>query len=82
MAEPRLGGSPVYASQVIAGGNIYVPSRWDGVLVLPAKPEYRLLSQNRFADDESDFNATPAISNGQLLLRSNRFLYCVANKDK
>ena len=82
VAELRLGGRPVYASPVIAGGNIYVPSRWDGVLVLPAKPEYRLLSQNRFADDESDFNATPAISNGQLLLRSNRFLYCVANKDK
>jgi hypothetical protein len=25
----------------------------------------------------SIFNATPAVSNGQLLLRSDRFLYCI-----
>jgi hypothetical protein len=28
-------------------------------------------------NDDSDFNATPAISGNQLFLRSNRFLYCV-----
>ena len=78
VTELRSGGRPVYASPVIADGKIYVPSRWDGVLVLAAKPEYRVLAQNRFPTDESDFNATPAISNSQLFLRSNRFLYCVA----
>lgn len=76
------GGRPVYASPVVANEKIYVPSRWNGVFVLPAKPEYKVLSQNQLIGDESDFNATPAISNGQLFLRSNRFLYCVANKDK
>jgi outer membrane protein assembly factor BamB len=82
VTELTSGGRSVYASPVVADGKIYVPSRWDGVIVLPAKPEYRVLAQNRFAGDESDFNATPAISHSQLILRSNRFLYCVANTSK
>lgn len=80
VAEIDSGGRPVYASPVIANGKIFVPSRWNGVFVLPAKPRYEVLAQNRFAGDDSDFNATPAISNDCLFLRSNRFLYCVAKK--
>ena len=80
ISQLEAGGRPVYASPVIANGKIYVPSRWNGVLVLPAKPKYEVLAQNRFADDDSDFNATPAISNGELFLRSNRYLYCVADQ--
>ncbi len=76
VAEIGSGGRPVYASPVIANGKIYVQTRWDGVLVLPAKPEFKVLAQNRL-DDESDFNATPAISNNELVLRSNRHLYCI-----
>ena len=71
----------VYASPVLAKGSIYVPTRWNGVLVLPAKPQYQVLAQNKF-NDESDFNATPAISQDELFLRSNRFLYCVAIQKK
>ncbi|MBS0261130.1 MAG: PQQ-binding-like beta-propeller repeat protein [Planctomycetes bacterium] len=72
------GGRPVYASPVVAGGRIYVPTRWSGVLVLPAEPRFEILAQNRFAQDDSDFNATPAISQNELFLRSNRCLYCVS----
>ncbi len=74
------GGRPVYASPVVAGDKIYVPTRWSGVLVMAAKPEFKILSQNKFAADESDFNATPAISDGHLYLRSNRYLYSVGGK--
>jgi len=28
----------------------------------------------------SDFNASPAISGGQIFIRSNRFIYCIQNK--
>jgi len=79
VAEIKAGGRPVYASPVIANGNIYVPSRKDGVLVLPAKPTYSIIAQNQFTGDESDFNATPAISDNQMFIRSNSFLYCLAN---
>ena len=75
----EAGGRPVYASPVVADGKLYVVSRWNGVLVLPAEPQYKLIAQNRLSDD-SDFNATPAVSHSQLLLRSNRCLYCVALK--
>ena len=64
--------------QIVADGKIYIPSRWNGVLVLAAKPKYEVLAQNRFASDESDFNATPAICGRDVILRSNRFLYCVS----
>jgi hypothetical protein len=34
------------------------------------------LARNHLGDD-SVFNATPVVSDGQLLLRSDRFLYCI-----
>jgi len=71
------GGRPVYASPVLSGGRIYVVSRWSGTFVLPAAPRYEILAQNRFESDDSDFSGTPAISDGDLFVRSGRFLYCV-----
>lgn len=73
-------GRPVYASPVAADGRLYVPSRWNGVLVLAAKPRYELLARNQFDDDDSDFNGSVAISAGRILLRSNRYLYCVGRR--
>ena len=79
----RGGGRPVYASPVLSGDHVIVPSRYDGVYVYPASPDYDFENPriNRFASDESMFNATPAISDGELFLRSNAFLYCVADAD-
>ena len=73
----RGGGKPVYASPVLAGDNIYVVSRRLGTFVLPAKTSYAVVATNTFDSDDSDFNATPAVSDGQLFLRSNQSLYCV-----
>ncbi len=80
VAEIKSGGRPVYASPVVANGKIYVQTRWNGMIVLPAKPEYAVEEQNQFASDESDFNATPAICDNELFLRSNLNLYCVAKR--
>jgi outer membrane protein assembly factor BamB len=71
------GGKPFYASPVLANGQIYAVSRRQGVFVLEAKPQFKLLAQNKLTGDSSDFNATPAIADRQLFLRSNRNLYCV-----
>jgi len=70
------GGRPFYASPVLCEGRLFVPSRSDGVYVLEAGPGFRLLACNRLTD-ETDFNASVAIANGQLILRSNRSVYCV-----
>ncbi len=69
-------GDKVYASVVLADGKIYAVSRLGGVLVLVPGTEFEELARNDLGDD-SVFNATPTVSDGQLLLRSNRYLYCI-----
>jgi outer membrane protein assembly factor BamB len=76
--QPRPGR--IYASGVIADGKLYYVSRENGTYVLPAEPRYQLLAHNTIETDNSVFNATPAISRGQLLLRSDKYLYCIGEK--
>jgi outer membrane protein assembly factor BamB len=77
-AASGRGGKPFYASAVLADGHVYAVSRRNGTFVFAAQPEFKLVAQNSLAGDDSDFNATPAIAGGQLFLRSNRQLYCIA----
>lgn len=72
-------GNAFYASVTCADGRLYAPSRKAGTFVLAAKPEFKLLARNQFESDQSDVNASPAISAGKIFLRSNKFLYCIAN---
>ncbi len=71
----RFKGQP-YASMLVADGKLYVVTRYDGVFVLAAKPEFEQLAHNEF-DDNSTFNASPIASYGKLFVRSDRFLYCI-----
>ena len=71
------GGKPFYASVVLANERLYAVSRRAGSFVLQAAPQFALVAQNKLAGDDSDFNGTPAIVGRQLLLRSNRNLYCI-----
>ena len=71
------GGKAVYASAVLANGKVYAVTRWNGTFVFAAKPEFELVAHNRFLSDKSQFNATPAIVDQQIFLRSDRFLYCI-----
>lgn len=73
----RGGGKPFYASVVLANGKLYAVSRTSGTFVLDAKPQFKQLAQNQLESDTSDFNPSPAASNGQIFLRSNKFLYCI-----
>lgn len=69
--------SRVYASAVLAGDRVYLTTRDNGVFVIALGPEYRVLAHNVIENDDSMYNATPAISGNHLLLRTNRFLYCI-----
>jgi outer membrane protein assembly factor BamB len=77
--EERLDPNPgrIYASPVAADGKLYYVSRERGTYVLPAKPEFRQLAHSVITGDDSIFNGSPVISRGQILLRSDRFLYCI-----
>lgn len=72
-------GDKIYASLVAADGKIYGVTRLDGTVVLALEPRFQLLAHNHLGDD-SVFNATPAVSDGQLLLRSDRALYCIGRE--
>jgi outer membrane protein assembly factor BamB len=82
--EQRLDPRPgrIYASGVLAEGRIYYVSREKGTFVVAAKPRFQLLAHNRIDNDDSVFNASPAISRGQILLRSDKFLYCIGHSSQ
>jgi outer membrane protein assembly factor BamB len=77
--EKRLepGADTVWASPLLADGKLYIVSQHKGTYVVAAGPEYKLLAHNVFADDDSRTNASPAVSEGQILLRSDKYLYCL-----
>lgn len=75
---PGAGG--VYASVVAGDGKIFAVTRRNGTFVLAAGPEFKVLAHNELKGDATDFNTGPAISQGRLLLRSNRCLYCIGGK--
>ena len=74
------GGRPFYASPVLADGKLYCVSRRGGTFVLAGKPTFSQIAVNRFDGDDTDFNATPAIVDGEIVLRSNQALYCVKSR--
>lgn len=76
--KERLGGS-FYTSPVRAGDVIYAVSRSSGTYVLPAEPRFEILAHNRLESDDTVFDGTPAVSRGQLFLRSGRSLYCISD---
>lgn len=71
-------GKPFYASPILANGIIYAQSRGNGTFVIePSRDGLKLLHQNRIEGDSTEFNGTPAVANGVLLLRSQTHLYAV-----
>ncbi len=78
--EERVAGAgQFYASPVLADGKLYYVSRNSGVFVVAATPKYQLLAHNVLGD-RSTFDASPAVTGNWLLVRSDRFLYCIGKK--
>ncbi|QDU97371.1 outer membrane protein assembly factor BamB family protein [Lignipirellula cremea] len=76
--DPRPG--LIYASPVLVQDRIYYVSRQSGTYVIEAKPTWKLLAHNQLPDDASDFTGSPAVVDGSLILRSNRYLYRIGGK--
>lgn len=72
----RLGGE-FWSSPVLAGKRIYCANKQGDVFVLQAGPELNVLAKNSFDDG---FNATPAILEDSLLLRSFTHLYRIGEE--
>lgn len=72
-------GGQDYGSPVLADGKIYYTTRGGETFVLKAGEKFEQLAANRVTEDSEDFSATPAVSAGELFIRSSKHLYCVAN---
>lgn len=77
----RRGPSSDYCSPVSADGKIYQFTKTGTCYVIEAKPEFKVLAVNSL-NDGSEFNSTPAFSEGKMYVRSNKYLYCVAAANK
>ncbi|MCA9064115.1 MAG: PQQ-binding-like beta-propeller repeat protein [Planctomycetaceae bacterium] len=71
-----FGGSD-YASLILGDGKLYFTTRGGDIHVFAATSEFKHLGTSRVTPDREDFSATPAISEGQIFIRSNKALYCV-----
>ena len=69
-----------YGSPIVADGKIYLTSRFNGTFVLATGREFKELALNRFENDPSRANASPIVSDGCILLRTDQNLYCIGKK--
>ncbi len=69
-----------YASPIAVGDKIYLLMRDGTLYVIVAGEKFELVAKNAFDTDESLFNATPAVSDGDLFVRSEGKLYCIGKK--
>jgi len=74
--EERLGSPQFYASALLADGKLYYLSREGRTYVLAAKPSFEQVAVNDLRD-RGVFNGSPAVDGSRLLIRSDKFLYCV-----
>ena len=71
---PRAG--QFYSSALLANGNLYYLSRDGKTFVLPAQPKFETPTVNDLSD-RSIFNGCPVPFENKLLIRSDKFLYCI-----
>ncbi len=73
--------STIYAAPLTDGKNIYFSTLENGIFVVVAQPEFELISANKIETDDSRFTAAPVpLGDSQILLRSDKFLYCIGKK--
>jgi outer membrane protein assembly factor BamB len=68
-----------YASPLLGDGKIYYLTRSGRTFVVAASPQFKLLATSdlRSDDERGMFNAAPIAADGRLLLRSDKYLYCI-----
>lgn len=74
------GGGQDYSSPILVDGKLYYVARNGTTYVVEASPKFKQLAANRLTNDREDFSATPAVSKGELFIRSSKHLYCIAEE--
>ena len=66
-----------YASPVMVGDKIIMIARNGLAHVVEPNDKLVMVAQNSFESDKSQFNATPAVTENQIFIRSDKNLYCI-----
>jgi outer membrane protein assembly factor BamB len=80
LKQARLTGAleDYYASPIGVDGKVYIASEHGKVVVLRAAGDWEILAINEF---DSDIYATPAISEGQMYIRTQNALYAIGSSN-
>ncbi|NIP95694.1 MAG: PQQ-binding-like beta-propeller repeat protein, partial [Akkermansiaceae bacterium] len=71
----KTAGPSFWGSIVMAAGRLYVTNQEGGTIVFAPNPEkFEKLATNDLGEAT---NATPAISDGQIFIRTRKALYCI-----
>ncbi len=76
----RLEGlDTIYSSLVGAAGNVYISARNGTTLVIKDGADYEVLATNELGET---IDATPALVDDEIFIRTEQRLYCIANEKK
>jgi len=80
LKQARLTGAleDYYASPIGVDGKVYIASEHGKVVVLRAAGDWEILAINEF---DSDIYATPAVSKGQIYIRTRNVLYAIGTSN-
>ena len=80
--EERLTGSGArnasYSSPVLVNGRLYVVNQNADTFVIPASPKFECLATNSIGGEP--MNASLAVSDGAIFIRTDKALWCIAQK--
>ncbi len=78
-SRKRLSSATYSGSPVLADGKIYVTNEDGRTVVIKAGPAFEVLAEN----DLDDYTlSSPAVSEGQIFIRTARHLYCVGKRQR
>ncbi|MEM7453485.1 MAG: PQQ-binding-like beta-propeller repeat protein [Planctomycetota bacterium] len=73
-------GSLDYPSPVVAGDHLYYLNGSGQMFVMSLGENVEQIAVNRVTSEKEEFRGTPAISDGSMVIRSAKYLYCITDK--
>ncbi len=73
-------GSLDYPSPIVVGDHMFYLNGSGQMFVFSLGDEMKLVTVNKVTPDKEIFWGSPAVSNDRMILRSQKYLYCVADK--
>jgi outer membrane protein assembly factor BamB len=77
VAQTLEGANGYYASPVGAAGRVYLASQNGVTIVIKHSDTYEVLASNKLDDR---FDASPAIVGNELILKGQKYIYCIAEE--